>query len=421
MCLSKSNVDALDVVLNLLYKGVKEIKDLFETITNKVSDWVSQKLLSKLGFLTIEQQNSLPLVLTQRAPCAKGTKDWSIKVKFSGKYKFQVNNAGGGGALKWSFGLGAGVVFGCKNETYRTYPFVDVSHPVAFMFTFKIGKTHKTDFTAEGSLSLGLKVYSMKFSSIDSGIKGGLSLSLKAGAKNLPKPWPCPTKVKCSLKKKFSLLKLPSGELIDFTDTDDILDMLVYTQEVEVAAKWEDVTSWFSKKPDPIPDGIPDPQAGSELIMGALRHIATSNISLPSKLELNSSDTPKPPKPPIPEAEFAVGVDASWSICVGPNWLCSWGLPPSLSLGRSKHCGTLCWCNELQVSVGNIGISFSLISLIFGNQMQTSLRAPTLQVQIQSEHSGDGAHEADKSFTPFLKCVTMLATPPLKVKNHVDF
>ena len=323
MCLSKSNVDALDVVLNLLYKGVKEIKDLFETITKKVSDWVSQKLLSKLGFLTIEQQNSLPLVLTQRAPCAKGTKDWSIKVKFSGKYKFQVNNAGGGGALKWSFGLGAGVVFGCKDETYRTYPFVDVSHPVAFMFTFKIGKTHKTDFTAEGSLSLGLKVYSMKFSSIDSGIKGGLSLSLKAGAKNLPKPWPCPTKVKCSLKKKFSLLKVPSGELIDFTDTDDILDMLVYTQEVEVAAKWEDVTSWFSKKPDPIPDGIPDPQAGSELVMGALRHIATSNISLPSKLELNSSDTPEPPKPPIPEAEFAVGVDASWSICVGPNWLCS--------------------------------------------------------------------------------------------------
>ena len=146
--------------------------------------------------------------------------------------------------------------------------------------------------TSQQKVRLGLKVYSMKFSSIDSGIKGGLSLSLKAGAKNLPKPWPCPTKVKCSLKKKFSLLKLPSGELIDFTDTDDILDMLVYTQEVEVAATWEDVTSWFSKKPDPIPDGIPDPQAGSELIMGALRHIATSNISLPSKLELNSSDTP---------------------------------------------------------------------------------------------------------------------------------
>ena len=78
---------------------------------------------------------------------------------------------------------------------------------------------------------------------------------------------------------------------------------------------------------------------GSELILGALRHMATSNISLPSKLELNSSDAPKP------EAEFSVGVDASWSICLGPSSLCSWGLP----LGRSRHCGTLCWCNELQV------------------------------------------------------------------------
>ena len=86
MCLSKSNVDALDVVLNLLYNGVKEIKDLFEKITKKVSDWVSQKLLSKLGFLTIEQQNSLPLVLTQGAKCITGTKDWSIKVKITGKY-----------------------------------------------------------------------------------------------------------------------------------------------------------------------------------------------------------------------------------------------------------------------------------------------------------------------------------------------
>ena len=319
MRLSKSNVDALDVVLNLLYNGVKEIKDLFEKITKKVSDWVSQKLLSKPGFLTIEQQNSLPLVLTQGAKCITGTKDWSIKVKITGKYKFQVQNVGGGEALHWGFGLGAGVVFGCKNEIFRTYPFVDVSHPFAFMFTLYMGKTHDTDFKAPGSLSFGVKVYFTKFSSIDSGIKGGASL--KAGAKNLPLP--CPPGTKCSLKKKFSLLKLPSGELIDFTDTDDILDMLVYTQEVEVAAKWEDVTSWFSKKPDPIPDGIPDPQAGSELVMGALRHIATSHISLPSKLELNSSDTPEPPKPPIPEAEFAVGVDASWSICVGPNWLCS--------------------------------------------------------------------------------------------------
>ena len=193
MCLSKSNVDALDVVLNLLYKGVKEVKDLFDKITEKVSEWVSQKVLSKLGFLTIEQQNSLPLVLTQGAKCIKGTKDWSIKVKFTGKYKLQFQNIGGGEALYWQFGLGAGVVFGCKNETYRTYPFVDVSHPLVFMFTLSMSKTHDKDFKAEGSLTFGLKVYFTKFSSIDSGIKGDLSLSLQAGAKNLPLP--CPRKL----------------------------------------------------------------------------------------------------------------------------------------------------------------------------------------------------------------------------------
>eukprot|EP00435_Cladocopium_sp_Y103_P010229 s4492_g2.t1 len=154
------------------------------------------------------------------------------------------------------------------------------------MFTLYMSKTHDTDFKAEGSLRLGLKVYFTKFSSIDSGIKGDISLSLKAGAKNLPLP--CPTGTKCSLKKKFSLLKLPSGELIDFKDTDDILNMLFFTQEVEVGAKWDDVTSWFSK-PDLLQlSPISDPQVGSKLILGALRHMATSNISLPSKLELKS-------------------------------------------------------------------------------------------------------------------------------------
>ena len=123
---------------------------------------------------------------------------------------------------------------------------------------------------------------------------------------------------KCSLKKKFSLLKVPSGDVIDFEDTDDILNTLVFTQEVEVGAKWDDVTSWFSKlKPGLFQLPNSDPQVGSELILGALRHMATSNISLPSKLELNSSGLP------MPEIEFSVGVDGSWSICLGPSSLCS--------------------------------------------------------------------------------------------------
>lgn len=325
MCLQKSNVDAVDVVLNLIYKGVKEVTDLFDKITAKVSNWVSKELLSKLGMLTVEQQKSLPPVLAQGAKCIPGTKDWSIKVKLTGKYKFQVLNEGSSEALYWRFGLGAGVVFGCHEEIYRTYPFVDIAHPFALMFTFSRDKIHDKDFKAEGSLALSFKAHFTKFSNIgDSGIKGAINLGVKAGGKNLP--WPCPVGTKCGVKKKFSLLKIPSGEFIDLTDTDDILETLVYTQEVELSAKWNDVTSWF--RTEGLVQNSADPKVGSKLVLDALRHMAASNISLPSKVESavqpNSSNfEAQATDEEKPELEFSVGVDASWSLCLGPTKLCS--------------------------------------------------------------------------------------------------
>ena len=51
---------------------------------SQVTDWTNKNLLSDLSLLSLEQRRSLPLILTQKAKCVKGTKDWSMKVKFTG-------------------------------------------------------------------------------------------------------------------------------------------------------------------------------------------------------------------------------------------------------------------------------------------------------------------------------------------------
>ena len=326
MCLSKSLVNALDVVINLLYNGVKEVKDLVTTITDKVTDWTQKNLLKKLGFLTIEQRRSLPLSLMEGAKCFKGTPDWSIKVKLTGKYKFKVME--GKTSVYWQFSLGAGAVFGCKNAVFKIYPVIDIGHPFFTMFTFG-QKEAKEDFKAEGSLAVSIKVYAKEFSAFsDSQIEGAVSFDLKGAAKNMPLP--CPPDVKCALKRKYSLLKLPSGELIDFTDTDDILNMLLYTQEVEFSAKYETVSDWFSSSDGP------------KMVLAALSHLAESDMpSLSEMPEVPDSvmqvDSLNQEQLQDVELEGSMGVAAHWSLCAAPLGICKWH-----NVGADL-CGTWRW------------------------------------------------------------------------------
>ncbi|CAJ1439608.1 unnamed protein product [Effrenium voratum] len=276
LCLSKSLVDALDVVVNLIYKGGNAAYNLFDTIANKVTDWTNKNLLSDLSLLSLEQRRSLPLILTQKAKCVKGTKDWSMKVKFTGKYSFAVLI--GTSKIIWSFGLGAGVVFGCQNETYRTYPVIDIAHPFLAMFAFTETEA-TTDFSASGGLALSAKAFFTQFSSFTGPYSGSVNLGLKVAAKNLPLP--CPPEVKCSAKRSFSLLKIPSGELIELSDTDDLLNMLVYQQELEFAGKYDDVSGWFTSSGLLQGDFRSDPHLPTRLVLGALHHLAASEIQVP--------------------------------------------------------------------------------------------------------------------------------------------
>ena len=319
MCLSKSLVDALDVVINLLYNGVKEVQDLVTTITNKVTDWTQKNLLKKLGFLTIEQRRSLPLSLMEGAKCIKGTKDWSIKVKIKGKYKFSVYFTKTK-KVYWQFSLGAGVVFGCKNAVFKMYPFIYIGHPAFTMFTFGQKESDK-EFKAEGGLALTIKVYFKEFSAFsDSQIKGTASFDVKAAGKNLPF---CPPKVKCALKRKFSLLKMPSGELIDFTDTDDILNTLLYTQEVEASAKWEDVKEWFSLQQNFSSSD------GPKMVLAALSHLAESDMpslsempEVPDSGALQVDSLNQEQLQEDIELEGSIGLAASWYLCAAPLEIC---------------------------------------------------------------------------------------------------
>ena len=84
---------------------------------------------------------------------------------------------------------------------------------------------------------------------------------------------------RCS-NQGFSLLKIPSGELIELSDTDDLLNMLVYQQELEFAGKYDDVSGWFTSSGLLQGDFRSDPHLPTRLVLGALHHLAASEIQV---------------------------------------------------------------------------------------------------------------------------------------------
>eukprot|EP00931_Biecheleriopsis_adriatica_P101940 TRINITY_DN76988_c0_g1_i1.p1 TRINITY_DN76988_c0_g1~~TRINITY_DN76988_c0_g1_i1.p1 ORF type:complete len:1411 (+),score=201.49 TRINITY_DN76988_c0_g1_i1:159-4391(+) len=140
-CISSALTRAIEWVINRIIDGAETVyKVMFDTIAQKILTEVMPLLESTKVMLTQTQKDDIYHAKYNYGDCLTED-DWAVRLQINGEMEISHSvwrNMGAGypPESSFAFGLGGGMVLGCKDKKFKPYPFIFLSHPGGPYFEF---------------------------------------------------------------------------------------------------------------------------------------------------------------------------------------------------------------------------------------------------------------------------------------------